>query len=328
MHRAGENRAATWAVERERRPSANVGMPPAAAAPDTSRGGSAEALSQAPLGGWQDIVLRVYRGVGEDRILMNAAAVTFYVLLALFPAIAALVSIYGLFADPQRIVTQFDALSGILPGGAMTVIRDQLTRLTANGSGSLRLGFVIGLLVALWSANGGVKGLFDALNAVYEESETRGFLRLTAITLLFTLGMIGFAIVALVCVVFVPAVLGYLPRVVAAVIDIARWPLMAVLVAAVLAFIYHFGPSRDERQWRWLSCGSVLAALSWLGVSGAFSYYAANFGTFNKTYGSLGAVIGFMLWIWLSVIVILLGAKLNAEIERRTARDSKARPPA
>jgi membrane protein len=272
--------------------------------------------------GWWDIAVCLYDGFDRDRILMNAAAVTFYVLLALFPAIAALVSIYGLFADPHTIAKQLDTLSGVLPGGGMTVVRDQLTRLTSNGSGSLTIGFVVGLVVSLWSANGGIKGLFDALNAVYEETEKRSFLRLNAITLAFTLAMIGFAIVALICIVAVPVVLSYLPGFVGAVINIARWPLLAALVAVFLAFVYRYGPCREVSQWRWLSWGSVVAALLWLGVSGAFSYYAANFGAFNKTYGSLGAVIGFMLWIWLSVIVILLGGKLNAEIEHQTARDS------
>lgn len=280
---------------------------------------AAAAPAPAPCG-WWDIAVHVYRGIDEDRILMNAAAVTFYALLALFPAIAALVSIYGFFADPHSIAEQLDTLSGVLPGGGMTVIRDQLTRLTANGSGSLTIGFVVGLVVSLWSANGGIKGLFDALNAVYEQTEKRSFLRLNAITLAFTLAMLGFAVVALTCIVAVPVVLGYLPGFAAAVINIARWPLMAALVAAFLAFIYHYGPSCDENEWRWFSWGSVVAALLWLGVSGAFSYYAANFGNFNKTYGSLGAIIGFMLWIWLSVIVILLGGKLNAVIERRMAQ--------
>jgi membrane protein len=277
-----------------------------------------DAADRAPPG-WRNIALRIYRGVDEDRILMNAAAVTFYALLALFPAIAALVSIYGLFADPHSIAKQLDALSGILPGGGLTVIRDQLTRLTSTDSGSLTIGFVIGLVVSLWSANGGMKGLFDALNAVYEETEKRSFLWLNAITLTFTLAMLGFGIVALICIVAVPVALSYMPGFVATVIDSARWPLMAALVAIFLAFIYHYGPSRDQPRWRWFSWGSVVAALLWLGVSGAFSYYAANFGDFNKTYGSLGAIIGFMLWIWLSVIVILLGGKLNAVLEHRKA---------
>jgi membrane protein len=145
---------------------------------DDDRGGSAASPKDIAVGGWKGILPRVYRGISDDRILANAAAVTFYSLLALFPAIAALVSIYGLFADPNSITNQFDALSGILPGGGMIVIRDQLTRLASKGSGSLTVGFVIGLVVSLWSANGGMKAMFDALNAVYEEKERRSFLQL------------------------------------------------------------------------------------------------------------------------------------------------------
>ena len=286
------------------------------------RGRQAERPREIPKSGWKDIFWRVYAGLGEDRILMNAAAVTFYSLLALFPAIAALVSIYGLFADPSQIANQLDTLSGIMPGGGMEVIKDQLTRLATQGSGSLTIGLVIGVLVSLWSANGGIKALFDALNVVYGEEEKRSFLRLNATTLSFTLAMLCFAIVALVAIVAVPVILKALPDFLGTVVNWARWPVMAVLIAVALALIYRYGPSRDEPKWRWISWGSVFAAVGWLVFSAAFSFYAANFGTFNKTYGSLGAVIGFMLWMWLSVTVILLGGKLNAEIEHQTLRDT------
>ena len=286
------------------------------------RGRSAEKPSDVPPRGWKDILLRVYRGIADDRILANAGAVTFYTLLAIFPAIAALVSIYGLFSDPGTIASQLDAVSAILPGGAIEVIRDQLTRLTGHGGAKLGFGFVVSLLISLWSANGGIKALFDALNTVYEEPERRSFFRLNAITLGVTVAMIAFLIVAIACVVALPALLGYLPGFVAMVLNIARWPVIAVLVTIALACIYRYGPSRDEPQWRWISWGSAFAAIGWLAVSAIFSYYAAHFGTFNKTYGSLGAVMGFMLWIWLSVIVILIGGKLNAEIEHQTARDT------
>ena len=286
------------------------------------RGRQAERPSDIPARGWKDIFWRVYAGLSEDRILMNAAAVTFYALLALFPAIAALVSIYGLFADPNQIATQLDNLSDILPGGGVTVIKDQLTRLASQSNRSLTIGVVIGVLVSLWSANGGMKALFDALNAVYREDEKRSFIRLNAITLSFTLAMLAFAIVALVGIVAVPVILNALPAFLGTLINWARWPVMAVLIAVALACIYRYAPSRDEPRWRWISWGSVFAAVGWLVFSAIFSFYAANFGTFNQTYGSLGAVIGFMLWMWLSTTVIRLGGKLNAEMEHQTARDS------
>jgi membrane protein len=287
---------------------------------DRGRSWSADATSVIPSviprRGWKDILLRVWNGIFADRMLANAAAVAFYTLLALFPAIAALVSIYGLFADPATIARQLDALSGIIPGGAVQVIGDQLTRVTQNGNAALGIGFAVGLLVSLWSTNGGVKAMFDALNTAHEEEEQRGIIKLNLVSLAFTIAMILFAVIAIACLVALPAVLRFLPVFVATVLSIARWPVLAVLIALGLACLYRFGPSRREPRWRWISWGSAFAAVGWLVVSALFSYYAANFGTFNQTYGSLGAVIGFMLWIWLSVIVILLGAKLDAEIER------------
>jgi membrane protein len=312
----------------ERQPSSSRQSPrPASksdhkAPADEGRGRSAEKPSDIPARGWKDILWRVYAGISDDRILANAAAVTFYALLALFPAIAALVSIYGFFADPASIQQHLDSMSGVLPGGAIDVIRDQLSRLAAEPRGTLGLSFLLGLIISLWSANGGIKALFDALNAVYEEKEKRSFFRLNAVTLAFTVAMIGFLIAALACIVALPVALNYLPGFVGFVLNIVRWPVMLVLVALALACIYRYGPSRDEPKWRWISWGSALAALAWLGFSAVFSFYAGNFGTFNKTYGSLGAVIGFMMWMWLSVAVILVGAKLNAETEHQTARDT------
>ena len=312
----------------ERQPSSSRQSPrPASksdhkAPADEGRGRSAEKPSDIPARGWKDILWRVYAGISDDRILANAAAVTFYALLALFPAIAALVSIYGFFADPASIEQHLDSISGVMPGGATDVIRDQLKRLTAQPRGTLGIRFLIGFVISLWSANGGIKALFDALNVVYEEKEKRSFFRLNAVTLAFTLAMIGFLIAALACIVALPVALNYLPGFVGFVLNIVRWPVMLVLVALALACIYRYGPSRDEPKWRWITWGSVLAALAWLGFSAIFSFYAGNFGTFNKTYGSLGAVIGFMMWMWLSVAVILVGAKLNAETEHQTARDT------
>ena len=323
-HAVGEAPADAAVIERERQQPQ----------PDSSKdhrdkvsrehghGRSATTPSEIPKRGWKDILLRVYRGISDDRILANAGAVTFFALLALFPGIGALVSIYGLFSDAGTIGKQLDTLSLILPGGAIEVIGGELTRLTSQPAAKLGFGFVFALLVALWSANGGIKALFDALNTVYEENEKRGFIRLNALSLTFTAGMILFLVVAIASIVALPAILEYLPGFVGDVLSIARWPVLAVLVAVALSCIYRYGPSRDTPKWRWITWGSAFAAVAWLITSAVFSFYAANFGNFNKTYGSLGAIMGFMLWIWISGIVILLGAKLNAEMEHQTARDS------
>jgi membrane protein len=302
------------ALLERRKPSAEEG-----------RGRSSDTTGEPPARGWKDIGLRLYGSITDDRILANAASVAFYGLLALFPAIAALVSVYGLFADPAAIQQHLADLAGVFPGGAIDVVGDQLKRLTAQPPHALGLGFAVGLLVSLWSANGGIKALFDALNVVYGEKEERGFFHLNAVSLAFTLTVIAFLILALSAIIAVPVALDYLPEFLGGILALARWPVLLLIVAVALAAMYRWGPSRSEPRWRWVSWGSAAAAIAWLALSALFSWYAANFGNFNKTYGSLGAVIGLMLWMWLSVIVILVGGKLNAEMEHQTARQGPPR---
>jgi membrane protein len=260
---------------------------------DDGRGRFAEEPSEIPALGWKDILLRVYNGISDDRILANAAGVTYYALLALFPGIAALVSIYGLFTDPSTIVSHVDTVAGLAPGGAIDVIHDQLTRVSAQGSTTLGVSFLIGLVISLWSANSGLKALFDSLNVVYEEKEKRSFIRLNVVTLSFTIATIAFLLIALACVVVLPVALNYLPlqEVTGPLLKIARWPILLLLVALGLTLIYRFGPSRTQPRWQWITWGSAFAAIMWLAGSILFSWYAANFGNFNKTYGSLGPII-------------------------------------
>ena len=258
-----------------------------------------------------------------------AAGVTFYALLALFPALAALVSIYGLFADPATIQEHLNTLSGVLPGGALEVVGEQVKRIASKGGGALGFGFVFGLAVSLWSANAGMKAVFDALNIVYDEEEKRSFVRLNLQSLAFTLGAIAFLILAVGGIVAIPIVLNFLGlgSGLEWLIFLGRWPLLLVIVVLGLAVLYRYGPSRDTAQWAWVTPGSLVAAGLWLVASLLFSWYASNFGSYNETYGSLGAVIGFMTWIWLSAIVVLLGAEINAETEHQTAHDTTEGPP-
>jgi membrane protein len=291
---------------------------------ETGRGRSADKPSQIPSQGWKDIVLRVYRGISEDRILLVAAGVTFYALLAIFPGLAALISIYGLFADPATIASRLDTIGSIAPGGATDVLRDQLTRLASQGGTTLGISFLISLAISLWTATSGVKAIFDALNFVYEEEEKRSFVKLNALALLFTLGIIGFIPLMLAAVVALPIALNFVPvpGLTTFLVKVGRWPILFVLLNSGLEALYRYGPSRTQPRWRWVTWGSVFAAIVWLAASVLFSWYVANFGSYNKTYGSLGAIIGFMTWIWLSIIVVLVGAKLNAEIEHQTARET------
>jgi membrane protein len=288
------------------------------------RGRLAASPSEMPAKGWKDILLRVYSNIGDHRILALAAGMTYYSLLAIFPALAALVAIYGLFSDTGTIAKHLDEVSGFMPGGAIDVAREQLTRVASKGNQTLGLTFIIGLAVSLWSANAAMKSLVDTLNIVYGEKEKRGFLKLNAMSLAFTLVAIAFVLAALGAVVVLPVVLNYLRLSDFAdlFIRILRWPVMFLAVALALACIYRFGPSRKAPRWRWITWGSVLATILWLGASALFSWYAANFGKFNETYGSLGGAVGFMTWLWISAIVILLGAEFDAEMEHQTARDT------
>jgi membrane protein len=265
--------------------------------------------------GWKDILIRVYGNIDKNHVLSLAAGVTFYSILALFPAMAALVAVYGLFADPAAIGTHLDTLSGVMPGGG---VGDELKRLTSQSHGTLGVAFVVGLVTALWSANAGIKGLFEALNLVYEVPEKRGFIKLNAVSLAFTAATIGFVLLALAAIVALPIAIDYFG--VTSVAEMAfrwlRWPTLLVIVMLWLAALYRFGPSRDNPIWRWVTWGSFIATVLWLVASALFTWYAANFGSYNKTYGSLGAAIGFMVWIWISIIVVLLGAEIDSELEK------------
>jgi membrane protein len=298
------------------------------AASEPGRGRHADTPADIPMRGWRDILLRVYNNISKDRVITIAAGVTFYSLLAVFPAIAALVAIYGLFADPTTISRNLDSLSGLLPGGAIDVIRDQMTRIASRGKGTLGLAFAIGLLVSLWSANAGIKSLFDALNLVYNEEEKRGFIKLNLMSLTFTAIAIVFALFGIAALVVLPVALNYigLGGATDLIFRIGRWPILFVLVALALALIYRYGPSRSKPKWRWITWGSAFAALAWIVGSVLFSWYAANFGSYNQTYGSLGAIVGLMIWLWLSTIIILVGAELDTEREHQTARDTTTGP--
>ena len=311
------------------------GRPPvagAAARPSGNTGGGAgrdaAAPSEIPARGWWAIAKRVAGNVSEHRLLTEAAGITFYALLALFPALAALVSIYGLFANPATISDQLTAVSGVVPSGGMQIITDQVHSLASNASTALGFGAVIGLTTSLWSSNQGTKALFDALNVVYGEKEKRGFLLRTAVTLAFTLGGLLFVVVALVAVVAVPVALNFvgLGGIGTLLLRVLRWPAVLVVLAALLSLIYRFGPSRQRARWRWVSWGGGFAALAWVLVSLAFSWYVASFGSYNKTYGTLGAAVGFMTWIWISAAVVLVGGEVNAEMEHQTARDTTTGP--
>lgn len=295
----------------------------------TQAGASAEQPQDIPARGWWDIVRRTYHEIDKDRVRAVAAGVTFYALLALFPALTALVSIYGLVADPGTIVQQIATVEGFLPVGSGAFLQDQIRRIAQGGEAKLGFAFLISLALAIWSANAGVKAIFDALNVAYGEDEKRGFVKLNTVSLAFTVGILSFVLLAITGVAAVPVLLDYVYLGSAAewLISIARWPLLIIVLMAGLSALYRFGPSRDEAQWKWVSPGAIFASVAWLVGSLLFSWYVANFEDYNTTYGTIGAVIGLLSWMWLSATIVLVGAELNSEAERQTDRDTTKGPP-
>ena len=295
-----------------------------ARASQADRGRGASAPWQIPWAGWKDVFWRVYSQIQEDRVLAVAAGVVFYMLLALFPALTATVSIYGLFTDPTVINEQLAIFQNVVPPSVLQIIRGEVLRLVQTSSHVLSLGFLFGIGLALWSANAGIKAILDALNVVYDEREKRSFIRLTLVSFALTLAGLAFVFLSLGGIVMLPLVLSWigLELKTADLLGWLRWPSLVVIVLLWLGVLYRYGTSCTRPKWQWLSVGSVIATMGWLGGSILFSWYLSNFANYGATYGSLGAAIGLMMWLWLSVIVVLIGGEINAEIEHQTARDS------
>ncbi|HEU4897977.1 MAG TPA: YihY/virulence factor BrkB family protein [Actinomycetota bacterium] len=295
---------------------------------DAAAGRGAERPSQIPPRGWFAILRRVMAEVKEDNVTLLAAGVAFYAMLAIFPAIIAVVTVYGLVADPNQVEAQVSEFAKSLPAGADQLLTEQLQNVASAGRQSLSIGLAVSLLAVLWTASGGVQGLVKGLNVVYDERETRGFLKLRGLSLLLTLGAILVAVIALALVAVFPAVidnlgLGQAGELAA---SIARWVVLALLVLLALAVVYRYAPDRENPRWRWVSWGVVVALVLWLLGSFGFSWYVDNFGKYNQTYGALAAVIILLLWLFLSAFAVLLGAELDAEIERQTGRDTTTGP--
>lgn len=266
---------------------------------------------------WRRVFYRTYVSVSDDRVLALAAGVVFYAILALFPAVAALVSSYALFAKPVTIADHLALIANMMPESAYSIVDEQVTRIVTRTTGNLSFAFFFGLALAVWSANAGVKAVIDALNMAYGVRERRGFIKLNLVSLAFTVGAILVLLLAMAAIVAVPVVLSYLPfgGLRETLLTWARWPALFVALLLGLAVLYRFGPNLDHARFRWISPGAVLAVSAWLIGSALFSWYLRSFANYDATYGSLGAAIGLMMWMWLSTIVVLLGAELNAEID-------------
>ncbi len=296
-------------------------------AAEPGRGRAARWPWAIPSRGWKDILWRTYHAVGRNRMGAVAGGVTFYLLLAAFPGLAAFVSVYGLFMDISGVETQLHELGRVFPADVVNLIGQQMFRLAGQRQSTLSLAVVGGALASAWSANAGMKALFDGLNVAYGEAEKRPFLLRSLITYTATLGSLTFLVAVTLLTVAAPVFLATLglPQV-AVWLAPVRWLAVYAIAAGGFTLVYRFGPSRAHARWRWVACGGGGAALVWMAGSMGFSTYLANFTHFGATYGSLGAVIGFMLWVWFTVMVILVGAELNAEIEHQTAWDTTVGP--
>jgi membrane protein len=288
------------------------------------RGHRATKPSDIPKAGWWSILKRVYKSTNEKNLSVLAAGVAFYGLLSLFPALVVLVAVYGIFADPQTVQHEINAIRGIIPAEAQSVITTYLKSLVSSSSSKLGFSLVLGLVIALWSARSGTVTLMEALNITYEEEEKRGFIKFQVVAFGMTLAAIVFAIVALVLVAAIPALVEFLPlgNFVKIIGVILPWPILIGIMVFALAATYRFAPSRQDAKWRWVTWGSIVATALWILASILFSVYVANFGSYDKAFGSLGAVVVLLTWFYISAYVVLIGACLNAEMERQTARDT------
>lgn len=291
-------------------------------------GTDADKPTEIPARGWLQILKRAWAEGKEDNISLLAAGVAFFGFLALFPALIASLTIYGLLVSPQKASQQVSEYASALPSEARQVLADQLRSITDNSDGALTFGLVVAVLLALWSASGGMGNLMKAINIAYDEVQKRGFVKQRGLALALTLGAVVFMLVTLGLVAVVPAVLnqldlGAVGRVIA---QIVNWTALIVAVSAALAIVYRIAPDRDAPRMRWVSFGAVVATLLWVLGSVGFSLYVSNFGSYNKTYGAVAGVAVLMLWLYLTCYIVLLGAEINAESEQQTARDSTKGP--
>jgi membrane protein len=287
-------------------------------------GEQAETPTQIPPRGWWQVVRRAFKEASADNVPMLAGGVAFFAFLAVFPALIAALTLYGLVGDPAQAADQVRGLASGLPEDTQPLIEGQLEALAATSGGALTLSLIVSLLAALWSASSGTGNLVQAVNIAYDEEESRGFVKLKATALVLTLGAIVFVLVSITLVAVVPPVLEALQLGVVGTVlaQVARWGLLIAFVIVALAVVYRVAPDRDDPQLKWASPGAVVAAVLWILGSAAFSLYVNNFGSYNKTYGALAGVIVLMLWLYLTSYIVLLGAEINAEAERQTARDT------
>jgi membrane protein len=283
---------------------------------------------QIPSLGWREIAVRTWKETGEDNISLLAAGVAFYSFLAFVPLLASIVLVYGIAVSPSEVAEHMQTLVRVLPSDAAKIVGDQLKSLTEAKVSRTTLGLILAILLALYGAMRGATSVIAALNITYEERETRSFIRTTALSFAFTVGAVVVAIVAMVAI-SAMTLIGtwiHLPRGIGPLVSIALWVVTALVASVLVAIVYRYGPARDDAEWSWLTPGAVFASVGALLATFLFGLYVSHFAGYNATYGALGAVVSFLMWLYVTAFVILLGAELNAEIERQTAQDTTTGP--
>ena len=274
------------------------------------------------------IAKNVFVRIGKDNLSLVAAGVAFYAMTAIFPAIAAFVSIYGLFADPAKVQDQVASLSGLLPVASLKLLTDALQSYASKSHSTLNFALLVALALALWSAKAGVSALMTGLNIANEQEEKRSFIVQQIVAIVLTLGAIAFAAIALAALAILPVLIAFLPLpdAMKTALGLGRWPLLAVLVALALAVLYRFGAYKERPKWRWISWGAAIATILWIGGSALFSFYVSNFGSYDTTYGSLAAPVVLLLWFWLSALIVLIGSEIDAELEHSDSGEVRPSP--
>jgi membrane protein len=267
---------------------------------------------------WWHRLGHVWNAIGRDNISIMAAGIAYYVMLAIFPGMSAVVLAYGLIADPLTIERHVNALVGVLPSEALALLSDRLHILVTAAPEKLGIGLVVSVLFALWSTMSSTVAMMQALTVAYEGKEDRGFLHFYGLAVVLTIGLALFGIVSLVLIAGVPAAINRLPlpELWREILSLVRWPILAMLAVLGLGLLYRVAPSRPSLSWDFLRGGTIAASLVWLGGSAAFSFYAAQFGSYDRTYGSLGAVAIMLVWLYVTAYTILAGAELNSELVR------------
>jgi membrane protein len=295
---------------------------------ETHRGRSATEPESIPPPGWWDILVRVWKAIGNDHVTLVASGLAMYALLAIFPGLAAAVSIYGLFATPADVVNHMQSFAGVMPPGTWDLLKDQLQTVASHSGTTLSIAALGTLAIALWGARSGIAALMVAMNIAYSQPETRGFFRQILISLALTLGALAGFLVMLAIAIGLPLILKVLGTtpLVEILVNGLRWVVLWLMIMLGLAILYRYAPARHRARWRWVTWGSAIAATLWIGASLAFSWYVTSFATYGKTYGALGGVIALLMWLYVSSFMVVLGAEINAEMERQTRRDTTQGP--